>query len=65
MISSFKKTTIANKNCFWKNYYYSRKYFDNELIINKKSLMKVILHVISHTKIHQNNAYETFTSKGL
>ena len=64
----FKKTTISNKKIvFRKIIVTAGKYFDNKLIINKKSFNEghtSYVGFFSHTKIHQNNAYETFTSKG-
>ena len=63
-----RKAVIYNKQIEFKKIILTAgKFFNNELIINKKIFNKGhISHVgfFDHTKNHQNNAYEIFTSKG-
>ena len=63
-----KKTIISNKQIEFKKIILTAgKFFDNELIINKKSFDEGHFSYVgffNHTKNHQNNAYEIFTSKG-
>ena len=63
-----KKTIISNKQIEFKKIILTAgKFFNDELIINKKTFDEGhISHVgfFNHTQDHQNNAYEIFTSKG-
>jgi 2-octaprenyl-6-methoxyphenol hydroxylase len=63
-----KKTIISNKKIEFKKIILTTgKFFNNELIINKKTFDEGHISYVgffNHTKKHQNNAYEIFTSKG-
>ena len=63
-----KKTTISNKRIEFKKIILTAgKFFNDELIINKKAFDEGHISYVgffNHTKNHHNNAYEIFTSKG-
>ena len=63
-----KKTIISNKKIEYKKIILTvGKFFNNELIIDKKIFDEGHVSYVgffNHTKNHQNNAYEIFTLKG-
>ncbi len=63
-----KKTIISNKQIEFKKIILTAgKIFNDELVINKKTFNEGHVSYVgffNHTKNHQNNAYEIFTSKG-
>ena len=63
-----KKIIVSNKQIEFKKIILTAgKFFKDDLIINKKTFDEGhISHVgfFNHSKTHQNNAYEIFTSKG-
>ena len=63
-----KRTIISNKKIEYKKVILTvGKFFNNELIIDKKIFDEGHVSYVgffNHTKNHQNNAYEIFTSKG-
>ena len=63
-----KKAIFENKQFEFKKIILTTgKFFNNDLIINKKSFAEghtSYVGFFNHSKNHQNNAYETFTSKG-
>jgi len=63
-----KKLIISNKQIEFKKIILTvGKFFNNELIVNKKSFTEghtSYVGFFQHTKNHNNNAYEIFTAKG-
>ena len=63
-----KKVIISNKQIEFKKIILTAgKFFNNDLIIDKKTFDEGHISYVgffNHTKNHQNNAYEIFTSKG-
>jgi len=63
-----KKATISYKQIEFKKIILTAgKFFNNELIINRKSFgnrRTSYVGFFNHTKKHKNNAFETFTSNG-